>query len=163
MELRAYSRRSRATGESPFIAPRKCGVLVADDEPSIRQMLDMALQREGFAVWTAADGQEALELYRKHCETINVVMLDVLMPRMDGPQTLAAIRVLTPRIPCCFMTGNLGAYSVSDLRTLDTRVVFIKPFHIPEVVQVLRNVAESAAPVRPGFASSWNTSTTQQT
>ncbi len=148
--------------KSSRMMPRKCGVLVADDEPSIRHMLDLGLHHEGFAVWLAADGQEALELYRGHCETIHVVLLDVLMPRMDGPRTLKAIQVLTPKIPCCFMTGHLGVYTEADLRTQGARAVFAKPFHVPEVAKVLRDIAGGVAAVQSGAMRSHGLTTTTQ-
>jgi CheY-like chemotaxis protein len=47
-------------------------------------------------VWLAAGGQEALDLYQRHREAIDVVLLDVRMPGLDGPQTLAALRALNP-------------------------------------------------------------------
>jgi len=121
---------------------RKCGVLVADDEPDIRNVLELGLQQEGFSVWLAADGQEALDLYRGHCETIDVVLLDVRMPRLDGPRTLAALQELTPQIPCCFMSGFLGEYTEAELRTQGARAVLEKPFRLPEVAQVLRRLAD---------------------
>jgi CheY-like chemotaxis protein len=118
-------------------------VLVADDEADVRDVLNDKLQQEGFSVWLAADGQEALELYRHHCETIDVVLLDVRMPGLDGPQTLAALRKITPQIRCCFMSGYLGNYSEAKLRDLGAATVFAKPFRLAEVAQVLENLARN--------------------
>ena len=131
--------------ETSPVTQRKCGILVADDEPEIRDVLSFGLQQEGFSVWLAADGQEALDLYRGHCETIDVVLLDVRMPRLDGPATLAALQELTPQIPCCFMSGYLGHYTEAGLRHFGARAVLKKPFRLPEVAQVLRELAGSAA------------------
>ncbi len=109
----------------------------------MRDVLNDKLQQEGFSVWLAADGQEALELYRHHCETIDVVLLDVRMPGLDGPQTLAALRKITPQIRCCFMSGYLGNYSEAKLRDLGAATVFAKPFRLAEVAQVLENLARN--------------------
>lgn len=125
---------------------RKCGVLIADDESVIRDLLNISLQREGFALWLAADGQEALALYRDHREAIDVALLDVCMPRLDGPKTLAALQKLTPQIPCCFMSGSLGSYTEAGLRTQGARAVLHKPFHLLEVTQVLRELTGGTAP-----------------
>jgi CheY-like chemotaxis protein len=59
---------------------QKYGNLVADDEESVRGVLDIGMRQQGFDVWLAADGQKALDLYRRHCEAIDVVLLDVRMP-----------------------------------------------------------------------------------
>jgi DNA-binding NtrC family response regulator len=121
--------------------PRKYGLLVADDEGEVRDVLNDGLQREGFSVWLAADGQEALDLYRNHCETIDVVLLDVCMPGLDGPQTLTALQDITPQIRCCFMSGSLGRYTAEHLRDMGAATFFAKPFRLAEVAHVLGNLA----------------------
>jgi two-component system cell cycle sensor histidine kinase/response regulator CckA len=62
----------------------KPGILVVDDELPIQMMLAFALRHKGFTVWLASSGQEALELYQQHQEGIDLVLLDVQMPDMDG-------------------------------------------------------------------------------
>ena len=64
------------------------------------------MRSHGLAVWLAADGPEAVELYRGHRDTIDVVLLDVQMPGLDGPATLTALREFDPGVLCCFMTGH---------------------------------------------------------
>jgi len=80
----------------------KPGVLVVDDEHMVRILLQLGLERNGFYVWLAADGREALELYEKNRQHVAVVLLDVRMPGMDGPQTLDALRALNPEVLVCF-------------------------------------------------------------
>lgn len=116
---------------------RAHGVLVADDDADVRDLLNVSLRQEGFSVWMAADGHEALDVYRNHFETIDVALLDVCMPGLDGPQTLAALRKLTPQIRCCFMTGDPGTYTEQRLYRLGADVVFMKPFRLSDVAQVL--------------------------
>ena len=126
--------------EPPLETPRTYGILVVDDEEVVRRVLSISLPQQGFALWLAADGQEALEVYQRHREAIDVVLLDVRMPRLDGPHTLAALQRLNPQIRCCFMSGDPGAYSEAELHNLGAVVVFPKPFHLIEVAQVLRKV-----------------------
>jgi CheY-like chemotaxis protein len=118
-------------------ARREAGILVVDDEAMIRNLLKIGLVHYGFTVWLAADGAEAMELYRRHGEAIAVVLLDVCMPELDGPQTLAALRDLNPEIRCCFMTGNPGAYGEPVLEQLAGATVLAKPFALPVVAQML--------------------------
>jgi len=126
---------------APHAAPRTYGVLVVDDEGGLRGVLDVGMRQEGFAVWLAANGREALDLYRRHRETIDVVLLDVLMPGLDGPQTLAALQALNPQIRSCFMSGDLGSYTEERLRGLGAAAILQKPFRLAEVAQVLRQLA----------------------
>jgi CheY-like chemotaxis protein len=130
--------------EAPFVNPRKRGLLVVDDEEGVRGVLSAWMRSHGFAVWLAASGQEALELYRRHRETIDVVLLDVRMPGLDGPQTLAGLQEVSPQIRCCFMSGDPGGYTEKGLRDLGAAAVLPKPFRLPEVAQVLLALARKA-------------------
>ena len=87
----------------------------------MRGILQAVLRQQGFAVWLAANGQEALDLYWQQREAIDVIVLAVRMPVLDGPQTLAALRELNPRICCCFMSEELGGYTENDLRKRGAR------------------------------------------
>lgn len=65
-------------------------VLVAEDDPSVRLALQFVLEDEGFDVFMATDGEEALALARS--ESPDVILLDQIMPKMDGKEVLAALR-----------------------------------------------------------------------
>jgi CheY-like chemotaxis protein len=119
----------------------RCGILVVDDDEGVRSLLNFTMRQQGFAVWLAADGQEALDLYRHHRDTIDVVLLDVRMPGMDGPQTLAKLHQLNPQICCCFMSGDLGSYTEGQLGNLGARAVLLKPFHLGQLARVLWELA----------------------
>jgi len=124
--------------ETPVITGRRPGVLVADDEPDILDVLEFGLQREGFAVWLAGDGEQAVTVYRDHVENIDGVLLDVRMPRLDGPRTLTALQEIRPQVRCCFMSGYLGDYTADALRLRGAQAILAKPFLLPEVVRVVR-------------------------
>ena len=118
---------------------RTFGVLIVDDEDYVRSILQVALRHEGHTVWLAGDSREAFDLYRRHHESIDVVLMDVRMPGRDGPQTLAALQNLNPHIRCCFMSGNLGTYTEERLFDLGAVAIIPKPFHLDGLSQVLRN------------------------
>jgi anti-anti-sigma factor len=117
------------------------GVLVVDDEEAVRAVLVVWLHRAGFQVWSAAHGVEAIELFRRHRDAIAVVLLDVLMPGLDGPQTLLAIQRIAPSVRSCFMTGNPDTYTEEALLRLGAARIFQKPFAFPEVLDTLRQLA----------------------
>lgn len=123
---------------------RQWGILVVDDEAYVRDVLHLGLRQEGFAVWQAATGRQAIELYRRHHPGIDVVLMDVRMPGLDGAQTLRALQELNPRVRCYFMTGDLGDYTEESLRNLGARAVLQKPFSLAEVSRVLREEASAA-------------------
>jgi two-component system cell cycle sensor histidine kinase/response regulator CckA len=117
------------------------GILVADDEDCVRALLARALPLYGFRVWVAHDGQGAVELFWRHAAEVDAVLLDVLMPGLDGPATLRELRALAPGLPCLFMTGYTGADSAEGLLAPGGGVrVLGKPFALEDLVAALRDV-----------------------
>jgi DNA-binding NtrC family response regulator len=125
------------------------GVLIVDDEPYILQLLEAFLGRQGFRVWLASNGAEALELYRSHFSKIAVVVLDVCMTGLDGPQTLAAMQTVNPQVRFCFMSGDPGAYPESELLDRGSPCVLKKPFRLEEIIHVIEQLAQGALPAMP--------------
>ncbi len=114
-------------------------VLIAEDHDQVRMLLSLALRVGGFSVRVACSGEEAVDLYRRHRP--HVVLLDVQMPGLDGPQTLAALRQIDPHVRAVFMSGNTGDYTVADLLDLGAACVISKPFRLDDLTQTLRGVA----------------------
>jgi DNA-binding NtrC family response regulator len=120
-------------------------LLVVDDEAGIRRIVSLALTRAGFGVRLAANGGEAVEVYREHWRTIDLVLLDVLMPGgMDGPQTLVALQEINPAVRCCFMSGHTAHYPIHKLLALGALNILFKPFaNLAELRQTLRELAQA--------------------
>ena len=123
----------------------KPGVLVVDDEHMVRLMVQLGLERNGFEVWLASNGREAIDLYRAHREDIAVVLLDIRMPGLDGIETLEALRELNPDVQACFMTGNAGAYKPEELREQGAAEIIAKPFHLADLANILRVLTHSGS------------------
>jgi anti-sigma B factor antagonist len=139
--------RSVDQGEEASDRPRAglpATVLVVDDDPAVRDLLDIALRRSGFNVRTASGGQQAIDLYRRHLPEMAAVMLDVLMPGLDGPGTLAALQKICPAVCCCFMTGNPAPYSEEALLQMGAVRVLRKPFPVAEVTDMLHRLRAGA-------------------
>jgi anti-anti-sigma factor len=132
-----------ATQEGPSASP--AGVLVVDDETAVLGVLAARLRIEGYKVWVAGHGQQAIEFYQRHREEIAVVLLDVLMPGLDGPHTLTALQKLCPTLRCCFMTGNPTPYTEEGLLRMGAVRVFHKPFAFTEVIDTLNALAGQSA------------------
>jgi CheY-like chemotaxis protein len=118
----------------------KPGVLVVDDEHLVRIMVQLALERNNFDVWLASSGREAIHLYRKHRDRIDVVLLDVCMTGLDGPQTLDALRELNPKVLACFMSSDTARYESDELRQRGTAHVIAKPFRLDQLANVLHRL-----------------------
>lgn len=122
----------------------KPGVLVVDDDHLVRGIVQLGLERNGFDVRMAAGGREAIQLYRTHRDSIALVLLDVRMPGLDGPQTLRALREMNPEIVACFMTGAAGGYDADELLQFGAAQLIAKPFLISELVDSLRQLIRAA-------------------
>lgn len=80
-------------------------VLVVDDEETIRAVTSKTLQRFGYTVLTAVDGQSAVETFREHADEICLVLLDMTMPRMSGDEAFRAIRAIRGEVPVILSSG----------------------------------------------------------
>jgi DNA-binding NtrC family response regulator len=120
---------------------------VVDDEPGLRRVVGAALERAGFGVRLAGTGREAVALYREHGQSIDLVLLDVVMPGgLDGPQTLAALREINPDVRCCFMSGDTAHYPIHKLLAMGALDLLFKPFaDLRELRQTVRQLASAAA------------------
>lgn len=126
-------------------------VLVVDDEASIRRILDTMLSMIGYVVITACDGEEALSIFRK--ETPNLVILDVMMPKLDGYGVCQEIRK-TSDVPIIMLTA-LG--DVADRITgleLGADDYVIKPFSPKELEARIRSVLKRAEKVQLSSSTS---------
>ena len=123
-------------------------LLVVDDEPDIRMILALTLRREGYDVATAADGVEALEAIER--EPPDLVLLDVMMPRLDGFETLRQIREgrATSQLPVILLTARaqLADRMQGFERGADDYVP--KPFEPTEVLARVRSLLKRAALAR---------------
>jgi len=81
------------------------GVLLADDEEDLREVLQEALEGTGYRVFAAADGDEAVALFKQHKDDIGIAVLDVVMPRMGGVKAFEKLRQIEPELPVIFHTG----------------------------------------------------------
>jgi CheY-like chemotaxis protein len=108
------------------IRPAVLGILIVDDEDTIRRVISRRFQMEGFRVWEAPSGAEAVELFQVFQDEIQGVLLDVCMPGLDGPETLQRIRAINPRVLACFLTGYSDKYTDDDLLQRGATEVFLK-------------------------------------
>ncbi|HWA58198.1 MAG TPA: ATP-binding protein [Gemmatimonadales bacterium] len=120
-------------------------VLLVEDDAPLRRASKAVLQSLGYRVLVAADGQEALELYRTHGTAVSLVVTDVMMPRLGGWDLLRQIRRHDPEIPFLVVSGYAGgAGAAAELA--DPRVTFLeKPWTVAELAaSVERSLARDA-------------------
>jgi PAS domain S-box-containing protein len=115
-------------------------VLVAEDEPVMRDMVEAMLQEFGYEVIVTGDGLDALEKFRERRDEICLVLLDQSIPGMNGLKTLAALRALRPDLPVILASGYEEAQVMRGDHPEKPNVFLQKPYHMKELKAALRAV-----------------------
>jgi two-component system, cell cycle sensor histidine kinase and response regulator CckA len=120
-------------------------LLIVENEAAILNLLQMALRRSGYAVLAAGSGREALELLRAHVGAIHLLIADVVMPGMDGPELARQAANIRPELPTLFMSGYLDE-SLGEHGLSLANVNFIqKPFLPRDIARKVRDILDTAA------------------
>lgn len=126
--------------------PRMAGktILVADDDPVILGLLEVNFEMEGFAVLTAADGQEALEAAKN--DRPDLIVLDVMMPKMTGHEVAEALRADADlsSIPVVFLSAKAQGADIVRGMELGAADYVTKPFDPIELVERVAAVLEQS-------------------
>jgi two-component system cell cycle sensor histidine kinase/response regulator CckA len=118
-------------------------VLLTEDEEQVRQMIRMILEMNGYHVLEAVSGEEALTLYKEHEGQIDLIMTDVVMPRMSGRELAQSLEVLHPGIKVLYMSGYTDDAIVRH-GLLDQEIVFLqKPFTPDALMRKVREVLDA--------------------
>jgi len=117
-------------------------ILVAEDDETVLALAEHLLTEAGYAVLTAKDGEKAIEMFEQHTDEIDLVMFDVIMPRLGGKQALERILELRPRIPHLFASG----YSENAVHTnfIQNRGLHLlsKPYQANTLLRKIREVLD---------------------
>ena len=123
-------------------AGRQEFVLLVDDEDSMQELGRELLEEEGYRVLIASNGQEAIHLYRQRSAEIQLVILDLVMPGMDGGQTYLELRKINPDLKVFFCTGYMPDQVISALLEEERLKALQKPFNPENFVQMVREVLD---------------------
>ena len=114
-------------------------LMVVDDDESFRSAISAALTRAGHEVLCASDGVQALKLLQT--ESVDVLIIDILMPEKDGLETLRELRRMGRTLPVIAMSGG-GHFDpklyLNSARVLGAQVTLLKPFTLEQILEELR-------------------------
>ncbi len=122
---------------------REQTVLVAEDDPSVRNAARAALETLGYSVLEAADGREALELWRDHTEDIVLVLTDVVMPGMGGLELTRRLQALGASAEVVLMTGYPLDPDSGERMELGIRRWLQKPFTVSQLAGIVRDATKT--------------------
>jgi PAS domain S-box-containing protein len=112
-------------------------IFVVDDEAPIRQITKSTLEVYGYNVITADDGAEAVALYAENRDKIAAVLMDMMMPYMDGVAAIRALQKLDPDVRIIAASGLMSASNASDIPGINVRAFLPKPYTAEKLLKVL--------------------------
>jgi CheY-like chemotaxis protein/anti-sigma regulatory factor (Ser/Thr protein kinase) len=116
-------------------------VLLVDDEPLVLRAGTRMLQTLGCSVLSARNGREAIETFKSNRDAIGLVILDLIMPEMDGTETLAQLKAIAPSVPVLLASGYTQEVErVSELRESMHCGFLPKPYHPEELIAAANNI-----------------------
>ncbi len=115
-------------------------ILVIDDEPAILSITEKTLNAYGYKVFTAEDGEKAVEVFRTHQDRIAGVITDMMMPRLDGPATIAALQRIQPDVRLIGATGMDANEQLARSAELGVKHFMAKPYSTATLLKTLKNL-----------------------
>jgi two-component system cell cycle sensor histidine kinase/response regulator CckA len=116
-------------------------ILIVDDEDGVRSLAKDVLEMKGYTVLDTGDPRHALRIAREHSKPIDLVLTDVVMPLMNGPQLAERLREIRPGTKILFMSS----FEVSGILTPNTPFI-AKPFDVEELARRVRQVLDRRSP-----------------
>lgn len=117
-------------------------ILLVDDEEIIIDVGEELLKKVGYNVLSAGSGEEAIEIYKKSRSSIDLIILDMIMPGMDGDETYNRLKEINPKIRVILSSG----YGVNDLDSEILNCAFDgfiqKPFNIKQLTHKIREILD---------------------
>ncbi|MEZ4386560.1 MAG: PAS domain S-box protein [Candidatus Krumholzibacteriia bacterium] len=117
-------------------------LLVVDDDEMVRNLTRQMLERAGYQVLSARDGEDAMELFMAHATEVAALVIDVVMPRMDGRQLYDNISELRPGVPVLFCSSYSADLLESEYMLRVGGTLLAKPFRVAELLLRVRQVLD---------------------
>ena len=114
-------------------------ILVVDDEAPLIQMTETTLKTYGYTVVTAVNGIEAVALYAQHKDDIGVVLLDMMMPEMDGLSTMRILKRINPQVKIIVVSGLAASERLAEVDSMNVKTFLTKPYTAKQLLQALHD------------------------
>ncbi len=122
-------------------------ILIVDDEHILRKVASSILKNAGYSTLSAENGQEGVEVFAKHKDTIDLVLLDMIMPVMDGRDCFNKIHEISPDTPVIMASGYTSDLRVQKIKDMGVKALLTKPYRAAEltatIFQVLRETTQN--------------------
>ena len=131
-------------GEGPAPAGRgRETVLLVEDEKNVRDLLHEILESRGYRVLEAANGAEGARLWQEHRHEVDLILTDIVMPRLSGLDMVSRIRSAGGELPVLYMTGYTNLPIADTIATQANAALLLKPFTLPEITAKVREMLDA--------------------
>ena len=117
-------------------------ILVAEDDDMVRRLVVRMLEHAGYAVLEAKDGEETLNLYEKHADAIDMVLMDVVMPKLGGLEVMKEIKNINPQSRFLFCSGYYEGAGDTDFVIKEEFRMIAKPYKMTDLLVVIREILD---------------------
>jgi PAS domain S-box-containing protein len=117
-------------------------IFLVEDEKNMLYLLEKVFLRQGYQVFTATDGEKALEIFLGHKDLIDVVLLDIGLPKIAGRDVLSEMRQANPNVKICVVSGYLEPELQSEIDRMGVRNFLHKPYTPDEVVTTIQSLIQ---------------------
>ena len=118
-------------------------ILIVDDQETIWDFLIEALQKLGYSVLLAENGEDAVEIYKSNPGQVDLVLLDMIMPKLGGHKTFYQIKSLDPEAKILLSSGYVSEEEVNDLLTQGAKGFLPKPHRIKTLAFEIRKILDA--------------------
>jgi CheY-like chemotaxis protein len=118
-------------------------ILLVEDEPEVLAVAKEMLEECGYQVIKAETPPAALELIKQRSSTIHLLITDVVMPNMTGPELAGQVTTLRPGVKVLYLSGRIGATVVRDGGVIPGAALLHKPFTTDDLARKVREVLDS--------------------
>lgn len=134
---------ARNIPEENAVLPTKGGtILIVDDEPLILQYCQEMIKSLGFSVFAAVTAEEAIQIYRKHNQDIDIAILDMVMPKMNGLQLFGVLQAINPEIKTIITTGYALDSRISAIIVKNSHQYLKKPYTRDQLANSIANLMD---------------------
>jgi two-component system, cell cycle sensor histidine kinase and response regulator CckA len=130
---------------SKLLAGNQELILIVDDEPFIRQVVQTVLEAHNYRILAASDGIEAIALYAEHKDEIGAVLMDMMMPSMDGLTALRTLQKLNSNVRAIATSGLISNSQLPEGTDLGVKAFLPKPYTAQELLDTLQKVLQPAS------------------
>jgi CheY-like chemotaxis protein len=123
-------------------------ILVAEDHRGLREMVRETLSSKGYQVLVAENGEDAMQLFKANLKAIRLVILDVDMPALNGPQAYQKMCELLADLPVVFTSGHSERLIAGKLTAPERAIFLPKPYEFPDLYKAVRNALDGAGRYR---------------